>query len=102
MDYMVNGFFVWSFQFVAEEIQPADNNFIQDFFFGIFASVVDLMAYLLPQTPEDLKIGSIVTGLMNAQSASFANYFILQALSGLTGILILVAIYKLIKILPLT
>ena len=91
------------YSLIAQESESEiDFGILTRFLFDIAASVVDIMAFLLPRTPQDLTIGSLLNGYLQAQSESWAVYFIVQIFSGLVGILVIAGLYKLIKILPFT
>lgn len=91
------------YSLVGQESEPGlTENVVINLLFDLLAYVVDIMAFILPRTPEDIKLGSLLTGFINYQTESFANYFIVSIFTGLAGILVMAAIYKLIKILPLT
>lgn len=73
--------------------------FLSDLFLGIYKALVDVIDAFLPSTPPSIQVSTM---LSNLPTDSFAYYFVLESLEIVTTVVALVAIYKLIKILPLT
>ncbi len=73
--------------------------FLSDLFLSIYKAFVDAIAAIWPSTPESLKLGSILSSL---PSDSFAYFAIVEVSYTVASVVALVALYKFIKILPLT
>ena len=86
---------------VSEPLAPLFKG-LQDFIFNILASIVDLIALFLPSTPDNVQFGYLYSQAVENINSSEFSYFLFQIGSGLVGILLIAAVYKFIKILPLT
>ena len=73
--------------------------FLSDLFLSIYKALVDAIVAFWPSTPDEYTIGAM---LSNLPTDSFAFYFVMEAADVVIVVVSLVAIYKLIKILPLT
>ena len=74
--------------------------YFSDLALGIYKALVDAIDSFLPATPESMKLANIFGQLISPDSWAF--YFLAQALEGVAIALTVAAVYKLIKILPLT
>jgi len=61
--------------------------------------IVDGLAVILPETPDNLKLAYLISGYV--ESNDFMSYFFIQIVQGVVGILLIILTYKAIKILPL-
>ena len=73
--------------------------FLSDLFLAIYKTLVDVIDFFLPSTPENLKIASL---LSNLPTDSFIYYFVVECAAVVGTVIALIAIYKLVKILPFT
>lgn len=74
--------------------------FLADLLLGIYFAIVDAIAGFLPSTPEQFKLGSILTAFL--AEYTFMDYFVIQIGLGVLGILAIALVYKVVKILPFT
>ena len=73
--------------------------FFADLLLGIYVAIVDAIALIWPSTPESLKLATI---LSNLDTTSFTYHFVIEAAATVVLVISLVAVYKLVKILPFT
>ncbi len=73
--------------------------FLSDLFLGIYKAVVDAIAVIWPSTPDSLKLATIIAQF---PSDSFAYFAIVEVAIVVATVIGLVAVYKLVKILPFT
>lgn len=73
--------------------------FLSDLLLAIYKALVDAIFSIWPSTPDSLKLGTILSSF---PSDSFAYFAIIEVSYSVAGVVALVAIYKIIKILPLT
>jgi hypothetical protein len=58
----------------------------------IYKASIDVVVFILPSTPHNLKLGTVLSGFLSEYS--FMDYFVIQAASGIFGVCALVVLYK--------